>query len=562
MRAPGSASPRGEARPAGPRRAARWCDSNGSGAWGSPLCSRDAGLDGVVERFLHDLHTAQRPGHELHGELSRFRRVRAVVHEPCDANEVGLGRLERERHAQGELVRDARHSGRLGRGERRQERGHVGHDQHPPVHRGDAADERRVDRRVELRRGADLVPGEGQHVDHRVHRDADVGAVEVQVDHDAHVRRGLRDPGDRLGGADLAHVEDVDRVLLVAEAEREVLGALGGVGGAHQNSVHSSVVAPEASAARLGRCGSAAALAGAWSTGFAGALGWAPATLKTDTACDISRASCFSASLAAVDSSTSAAFCWVTLSSCDTAELACTMPLACSAVAVAISLISCETRLTLATISPMVEPAPPASLAPASTRCTESVMRPLISRAASAERWARLRTSPATTAKPRPCSPARAASTAALSARMLVWKAIESITPMMSAMRRELSWMPSMVFTTWSTASPPRWATFAAPAASSLAVAALCAFWLTVAVISSMEAAVSSRFEACSSVREDRSLLPAAIWPEATVTFSAASRTPFTMSAREVFISASERSTSPSSSSRPTSMRLLRSPEA
>jgi len=39
----------------------------------------------------------------------------------------------------------------------------------------------------------------------------------------------------------------------------------------------------------------------------------------------------------------------------------------------------------------------------------------------------------ATTAKPRPCSPARAASTAALSARMLVWKAMPSITPMMSA---------------------------------------------------------------------------------------------------------------------------------
>jgi len=49
-----------------------------------------------------------------------------------------------------------------------------------------------------------------------------------------------------------------------------------------------------------------------------------------------------------------------------------------------------------------------------------SVISALISRAACALRWARLRTSLATTAKPRPCSPARAASTAALSARMLV----------------------------------------------------------------------------------------------------------------------------------------------
>ena len=64
---------------------------------------------------------------------------------------------------------------------------------------------------------------------------------------------------------------------------------------------------------------------------------------------------------------------------------------------------------------------------------TESVISSLISFAAAALRWARLRTSAATTAKPRPCSPARAASTAAFSARMLVWNAMPSITLMMSA---------------------------------------------------------------------------------------------------------------------------------
>src|SRR5436305_6633032 len=50
-----------------------------------------------------------------------------------------------------------------------------------------------------------------------------------------------------------------------------------------------------------------------------------------------------------------------------------------------------------------------------------------MSLAACEERCARLRTSEATTAKPRPCSPARAASTAALSASRLVWNAISSM---------------------------------------------------------------------------------------------------------------------------------------
>ena len=67
--------------------------------------------------------------------------------------------------------------------------------------------------------------------------------------------------------------------------------------------------------------------------------------------------------------------------------------------------------------------------------------------AASAERSASARTSEATTAKPRPESPARAASTPALSASRLVWKAISSITPMIWLICSDDFEMPSIAST-------------------------------------------------------------------------------------------------------------------
>ena len=148
------------------------------------------------------------------------------------------------------------------------------------------------------------------------------------------------------------------------------------------------------------------------------------------------------------------------------AWLTCSIPVACSWLAAVISPMMSVTRRMLATISCMVAPACPTRALPASTLPTESSIRALISLAAAAERCARLRTSLATTAKPRPCSPARAASTAALSARMLVWNAMPSITLMMSTILLDEALIEAMVSTTWPTTEPPFTATSQADWAS------------------------------------------------------------------------------------------------
>mmetsp|Transcript_5840 Transcript_5840/g.22860 ORF Transcript_5840/g.22860 Transcript_5840/m.22860 type:complete len:257 (+) Transcript_5840:1117-1887(+) len=238
------------------------------------------------------------------------------------------------------------------------------------------------------------------------------------------------------------------------------------------------------------------------------------------------------------------------------------MPLLCSALAWVISPMMSVIRCTLATTPCMVLPAWLTSWLPSATFSTESAIRRLISLAASALRPARLRTSPATTAKPRPCSPARAASTAAFSARMLVWKAMPSMVPMMSAICFELWLMSPMVAMTPCTTSPPRAATLLADAASWVAVWAVSAFWRTVAFISSIDAAVCSRLAACSSVRCDRSVLPLAISPAPVRMESAPLRTWVTICTRPSRMPASAANNSAISSRPSARMSALRSPPA
>src|SRR5439155_612947 len=106
-----------------------------------------------------------------------------------------------------------------------------------------------------------------------------------------------------------------------------------------------------------------------------------------------------------------------------------------------------------------------------------------MSLAACEERCARLRTSVATTAKPRPASPARAASTAALSARRLVCRAISSMTPMMSAILRDEPSIRDMASTACAT-TPPLWlATSRVLAACWLACRAFAALLLVPALL-------------------------------------------------------------------------------
>ena len=222
----------------------------------------------------------------------------------------------------------------------------------------------------------------------------------------------------------------------------------------------------------------------------------------------------------------------MTRSICETALPTSDTPRLCSSLAELISPTMSVTLRIDATISCIVAPVRSTRAVPLSTRPTDSSISPLIWRAASALRCASVRTSLATTAKPRPCSPARAASTAALSARMFVWNAIPSITRMMSAILRELSLMPRIVSTTSRTIWPPCSATCEDPIASWLAWRALSAFWRTVVPSSSIEAAVSCSELACCSVRTDKSELPLAISPLAPATALAFVRTSCTVRAR------------------------------
>ncbi|GBU20127.1 hypothetical protein R80B4_00001 [Fibrobacteres bacterium R8-0-B4] len=140
-----------------------------------------------------------------------------------------------------------------------------------------------------------------------------------------------------------------------------------------------------------------------------------------------------SSSVAPADSSELAAVRWVIWLIFATAAFTCSMPSACSLQTAAISDIRSPALPVRSRIRPREFATSTVILTPPSAFLTDSSIISAVFLAASALSIARLRTSSATTANPLPASPARAASTAALRARRLVWKAMSSIVLMILA---------------------------------------------------------------------------------------------------------------------------------
>ena len=183
---------------------------------------------------------------------------------------------------------------------------------------------------------------------------------------------------------------------------------------------------------------------------------------------------------------------WVMASSSLTAVVISLMPVDCSCTLAAMSFTVAAAERAASTIWSSASPADFASRTPSATFSPLASVRCLMSLAASDERWARSRTSEATTANPLPASPARAASTAAFSASRLVWNEIASITLVISLIFDALASISRITPIVSDISALPRSARWAASAVSLRAAPAFSELDFTVAAISSMVAAVSS----------------------------------------------------------------------
>ena len=155
------------------------------------------------------------------------------------------------------------------------------------------------------------------------------------------------------------------------------------------------------------------------------------------------------------------------------------------------------------------------SLVPPVTSPLDTSISDLTSAEACAALCASRRTSTATTAKPLPASPARAASTEAFSASKLVWKAMSSISPMMLEILPEDCVIRSIASLARCITAPPSAAVWLTSCAFLLACCARFALSDTVEASCSIAAEVSSIVADCLVVRSERSLAPERISPVA-----------------------------------------------
>ena len=141
---------------------------------------------------------------------------------------------------------------------------------------------------------------------------------------------------------------------------------------------------------------------------------------------------------------------------------------------------------------------------PSSTALIESPISVVVSLAACATLPARFLTSSATTAKPLPASPALAASTAALSARIFVWNEISSMALMIFAICFEVSSILCIASSRTFIFSFPESTSFAACSEFLAASPALAALRFTFSDTSESEAESSSTEAACLVAPSER----------------------------------------------------------
>ncbi len=156
---------------------------------------------------------------------------------------------------------------------------------------------------------------------------------------------------------------------------------------------------------------------------------------------------------------------------------------------------------------------------PLLTASMERWINSMVALAAWSDFDASSRTSPATTAKPLPASPALAASTEAFRARMLVWRAMSSMVSIMCLISLEVAVISSMARFRSSMfrllCNSCVWAPFTA----ALVCSDSCAVFFASLSISDRVAESSTTALACSVEPWDRAVLEAATWAELSDTW-------------------------------------------